>query len=91
MPQRDLISSSWAVDPGSRQTYTGASEAYGKGDLSALQDRKGINNHLYTAAGDIKDVGVFFAESLISAKSRLTIWSESMTCDYNIKPPYKNK
>ncbi len=49
VPQRDLISSSWAVDPGSRQNYTVASQAYGRGDMLER-----INNHLYAAGGDIK-------------------------------------
>lgn len=52
MPQRDLISSSGAVDPGSRQNYTEASQAF-KGDTVELQGKKRINNHLYTAGDGI--------------------------------------
>lgn len=51
VPQRDLISSSWAVDPGSRQTHTVAGQAYGEGDPLELQGETGGYNHLYTAGG----------------------------------------
>lgn len=63
MPQRDLISSSQAVDPGSRQIHTVASQAYGKGDRL----ERGIKNHLYTAGGDIR--GDYFLQEVSARKN----------------------
>lgn len=46
IPQRDLISSSWAVDPGSRQTHMVPSQAYCQDNTLELQGKNRINKQL---------------------------------------------
>lgn len=74
VPQRDLISSSWAVDPCSRQTCTAASQAYGKEDKQPPIHSCGC--------GGIKG-DCFFLQKVkfLFGKSSFAVWSP----DNNIK------
>lgn len=76
-----------AADPGGRQTYRVANQAYGCGNMLELWGYEEDKQQPMHSWGNIKDDCFLQKVEFLLGKSEFTIWSEeeNMTCDYNIK------